>query len=81
MQTRFCMREDRPPLKIFPANEPLKVVAVHILGPLVASRLRNRFILLMTDRFSKVTRVGALRTLSYVLVALAYIESWVASYG
>jgi Integrase zinc binding domain len=40
-------------LKLFPATRPLSYVVIHILGPLLKTKHGNRFLLVMTDRFSK----------------------------
>jgi len=68
-------------MRLFPATEPLTEVNVEILGPLPTSRARNRYVLVFTDRFSKVVRCVALMKITAVSVASALVEVWVASYG
>ena len=68
-------------LKLFPANGPLEYVSMDILGPLPKTDHGNRFLLVITDRFSKLTRTVPLRTITAMVVAKAFCESWVFSYG
>jgi Integrase zinc binding domain len=50
-------------LKLFPASSPLEYVSMDILGPLPKTEQGNRFLLVITDRFSKLTRTVPLRTI------------------
>ena len=42
-------------LRLFPATTPLECVAIDILGPLPNSKDGFRFMLVVTDRFTKLT--------------------------
>jgi transposase InsO family protein len=68
-------------LKLFPASEPLEYVSIDILGPLPKTDHGNRFLLVLTDRFSKLTRTVPLRTTSAFVVAKAFCDHWVFVYG
>jgi len=70
-----------PPLTLFPATEPLTDLSVDIFGTIPANKAGNRFILVITDRFSKLTRVVAFRRITAISVASATIDAWVACYG
>jgi hypothetical protein len=59
-------------LKLFLAVEPLKYVSLDILGPLPKTEHENRFLLIITDRFSKLTRTVPLRVISALAVAKAF---------
>jgi len=78
---RLALRRRRTRLKLFPAEEPMTDVPIDICGPLVRSEAGNRFVLVMTDRFLKLTRAVALRNITAITVASAFLETWVASYG
>ena len=78
---RVKLRTHQAPLKLFPANAPLEYVAVDILGPLPRASSGHRFILVMTDRFSKLTRAVAMRTCTALAVSKAFLEYWVFAYG
>jgi Integrase zinc binding domain len=43
------------PLTIFPPIRPLEFVAIDVLGPLPTTSRGNKFVLCMTDRFSKMS--------------------------
>ena len=62
-------------LKLFPANGPLEYVSMDILGPLPKTDLGNRFLLVITDRFWKLTRTVPIRTITALVVAKAFYES------
>jgi hypothetical protein len=52
-----------------------------ILGPLPKTEHGNRFLLVISDRFSKLTRTVPLRTITLLGVAKAFCDAWVFSYG
>jgi hypothetical protein len=52
-----------------------------ILGPLPKTEHGNRFLLVISDRFSKLTRTVPLRTITALVVAKAFYDAWVFSYG
>jgi hypothetical protein len=52
-----------------------------ILGHLPKTELGNMFLLVITDRFSKLTRTVPLRTITALSVSKAFCEAWVFSYG
>jgi transposase InsO family protein len=68
-------------LKLFPATEPLEFVAIDILGPLPKTVHGNRYLLVITDRFSKLTRTIPVRTTNALAVAKAFCAHWVFAYG
>jgi transposase InsO family protein len=68
-------------LKLFPPSEPLQQVGIDLLGPLPRTRRGHRYLLVMTDRFSKVTRAVPLRSVLAAEVAAAFVDTWVTSYG
>ena len=69
------------PMRLFPARKPLEFVAMDILGPFPRTRHGMRFILVITDRFSKLTKTAALRTITALSVAKAFCRTWVFNYG
>ena len=69
------------PLKLFPAKGPLESLAMDILGPMPRTRHGNRFLLVITDRYSKVTKTVPLRVVTALSVARAFCDHWVFSYG
>jgi len=80
-QNRLALRRHTSPLTLFPPTEPLTDLSVDIFGPIPASKSGNRFILVITDRFSKLTKCVALRKITAMSVASAIIDAWVSCYG
>jgi len=80
-QIRLALRRHTTPLTLFPATEPLTELSVDIFGPIPASKRGNRFILVITDRFAKLTKCVALRRITAMSVASAIIDAWVSAYG
>lgn len=80
-QNRLALRRHTSPLTLFPASEPLTDLSIDIFGPIPATKSGNRFILVITDRFSKLTKCVALRHITAISVASALIDAWVTSYG
>jgi len=68
-------------MRLFPATEPFESVAIDLLGPLPRTPERYEYLLVMCDRFSKLTRVVPLRDVTALDVLSAFIDVWIASYG
>ena len=68
-------------LKLFPASGPLEDVSMDLLGPLPKTQHGNRFLLVITDRFSKLTRTVPLRSTSAYAVSRAFCDHWAFVYG
>jgi len=80
-QNRRALRRRTTPLTLFPATEPLTELSVDIFGPMPAARKGNRFILVITDRFPKLTKCVALRRTTAMSSASSIIDAWVPAYG
>ena len=68
-------------LRLFPAKQPLESLAIGILGPLPKTKAGKRFLLVITDRFTKLTQVVALRMITAYTVAVAFYDAWVFKDG
>ena len=68
-------------LSLFPARAPLEFIAIDILGELIKTARGNRFLLVITDRFSKLVRTVPLKRITARAVAQAFVTHWVFSYG
>jgi RNase H-like domain found in reverse transcriptase/Reverse transcriptase (RNA-dependent DNA polymerase)/Integrase zinc binding domain/Integrase core domain/Chromo (CHRromatin Organisation MOdifier) domain len=68
-------------IKLFPPSEPFEFVAMDILGPLPETAQGNRFLLVIVDRFSKLTRTVPLRTTIATEVAKVFLFDWYCVYG
>ena len=78
---RVKLRKHLNRLRLFPATRPLESLAIDILGLLPKTKAGKRFLLVITDRFTKLTQVVALRTVTAYTVAVAFCEAWVFKYG
>jgi len=80
-KNRMSLRRHTSPLTLFPDTEPLTDLSVDIFGPIPATKAGDPFILVITDRFSKLTKCVALRRITAISVASTIIDAWVACYG
>jgi Integrase core domain len=80
-KNRIIEKAKTNPLKLFPAEGPLEFVAMDILGPLPRTKHGNRFLLVITDRYSKVTKTIPLRLITALSAARAFLYHWVYAYG
>jgi len=74
-------RRQTNPLRLYPPKVPLSAVCLALLGPLPKTMVGNRYLLVMVDRFSKLTLVAALSQEDAEAVASAFCDTWVAFYG
>ena len=68
-------------MKLFPALEPFSGLAMDQLGPVTTSRGGHKHVLVICDRFIKLTRAIPLRDATELAVSSAFIDTWVAAYG
>jgi Integrase zinc binding domain len=73
-------------LRLFPAAGPLDVallhfVAIDLLGPLTRTKAGHKYLLVISDRFSKLVRTIPLRTITTYTMAVAFCHHWVFVYG
>ncbi|CAN8064065.1 unnamed protein product [Agarophyton chilense] len=61
VRTRGGIRKHRKYLMLFPAAGPLEFVAIDLIGPLSKNKNGYQHILVITDRFSKLTRAIPLK--------------------
>ena len=78
---RVRLRKHLNGFKLFPATRPLESLAIDILGLLPMTKAGKRFLLVVTDRFTKHTPVVALRTITAYTIAVAFCDAWIFKYG
>ena len=79
---RIALRKHASYLSLFPAKAPLEYVAIDILGPLpYTTGKRNRYLLVIADRYSKLTKTVPLKNITAATVARAFVEHWVFHFG
>ena len=77
----MSLRKHSSFLKLFPPTRPLEFVAIDILGPLARTTQGNRFLLVISDRFSKLTKTVPLKRITAYTIARAFCDQWVFVYG
>ena len=79
--TRGTQYTKQKHLRLFPANGPLEFVAMDILGPLPKTKQGNQFVVVLTDRYSKLTRAIPTGKTTATTVATIFVDHWVIPYG
>ena len=80
-KARGAAQQTRRPLRLFPPSGPFEFIGMDILGPLTRSADDSRFVLVMTDRFTKLARAIPLKSATAKVVAETFLESWIFPYG
>ena len=78
---RLSLRKHSRFLKLFPAVRPLEFVSIDILGPLTKSKRGNKYLVVMTDRYSKFVQTVPLRNITAWTLAKAFCDHWVFVFG
>jgi len=68
-------------LKTFPPTMPLTDLCMDLLGPLPRTAAGNEHLLVIVDRFYKMTRAIPLKRIDAETIAAAFLDYWVAAYG
>jgi len=68
-------------LKTFPPTEPLTDLCMDLLGPLPRTAAGNEQLLVIVDRFSKMTRAIPLERIDAETIAAAFLDYWAAADG
>lgn len=74
-------RKEKAPLGSYLVGEPMERIAIDILGPLPITKNRNRFILVITDMFTKWTEAVAIPTQESTTVAKALVDNFICRFG
>ena len=80
-RNRIKLRRHTSQLKLFPASAPLEAVAIDILGELIKTSQGNQYLLVISDRYTKLTKTVPLKSQSATEVAKAFVNEWVFNYG
>lgn len=68
-------------MHLFPATEPISALAMDLLGPLPKTEEGNEYLLVICDRFTKLTRSVPVAAVTTMVVVSAFLNHWVALYG
>ena len=80
-KNRIKLRKNVEPLQLFPATEPLASVSIDILGEFITTPRRNKYLLVISDRFTKLTKTVPIKKISAAEVAKSFVDNWVFNYG
>ena len=80
-KNRVKLRKRTRPLRLYPSQRPLERLSIDVLGPLTKTKKGLRFLLVITDCFTKLTQVIPLRRIDKYTVAVAFVEAWIFKYG
>ena len=80
-KNRIKLRQNCNELQLFPAIAPLESVALDIFGELIKTARGNQYLLVISDRFTKLTKVVPLKTVQATEIAQAFTHEWVTHYG
>ncbi|CAN8062284.1 unnamed protein product [Agarophyton chilense] len=80
-KNRVRLYRKRKSMTLFQAKAPLQYVSIDILGELIRSRRGYRYLLVITDRFSKLVRTVPLKRITAAVITQAFIKLWVFIYG
>ena len=75
------LKNNRAPLKQYLVGEPMERIAIDILGPLPRTRQGNRFVLVISDYFTKYAEAVALPDFEAETVAKAVVEQFICRFG
>lgn len=68
-------------MRLFTPNEPLQFVAINILGPLPKKETGNKHVVVVTDRFCRLTNATQMTKTTVTTVAAIFINEWLAKFG
>lgn len=80
-RNRVLLRRNQKLIKLFPATSPLENVAIDVLGQLLKTHRGNHFLLVTTDRYSKLVRTAPFKNITAATFARALVTHWVMTYG
>ena len=80
-KNRLSERSHTSTMNLFPALEPFLGLTMDLLGALTTSRGGHKHVLVICDRFTKLTRAIPLRYATALTVSSAFIDTRVAAYG
>ena len=78
---RVKLRRNKKQMKLFTPEAPLEFVAIDIFSELITTKRENRYILVISDRYSKLVRTVPLKNISAANIAQAFVHHWVFVYG
>ena len=78
---RLRQRKRFEPLQLFQPERPLEDVAIDVLGPLPETKNGYKYVLVVTDRFSKLTQAIPIKNVDAYTCAVQFVQHWIFKYG
>lgn len=78
---RGTIHRHQKKLQLFPAAGPLESISMDLLGPLPKTLHGNQHVLVIKDRYSKMTRAIPLKQTTASIVAQTFVDNWIMPYG
>lgn len=76
-----AMQRQQKPMRHFSATLPLEFVVIDTLGKLIRTTQRNKYLLIISNLFSKLLRTVSLLSISAETIARAFVINWMLVYG
>ena len=76
-KNRLTLRKGCSPLQLFPAEGPLESVAIDVFGSILKTARGYQYLLVISDRFTKLTKTVALKTMKASEISRAFVHEWV----
>ena len=80
-KARGLLRKKQHKTVLFPPRGPLADIAMDLLGPLPMTKNGNQFILVITCRYSKLTRSIPMSKTTAPFIATSTLNHWILPYG
>lgn len=74
-------KKEKKKLRLFPPVSPEDFVAIHIVGPLPKTEGGSKFIVIITGRYSKLTKDIPTAKATSTRIANIFMEHWLATLG
>lgn len=80
-QVDGTLTKSQTKLQLFPATAPFEELAIDLVGPLPKTRNGKKHILVITDRYSKLSRATAMAQVTAPYIASVMLNTWIFPYG
>lgn len=80
-QTRKTSKKLRFPLQPLEASRPFEMVCTDFMGPFKESDNGNKYIMVVTDKFTKYVEAWALPACDALTTAKCLVDNWITKYG
>ena len=80
-QRRKMGKQKRAPLQHKPVGMPMEKIAIDMLGPLLETEAKNKYVMVVQDQFSKWVKCYALPDQKSMTVADALVTNFILRFG